>query len=184
MKLKGKRVWYLLGAGIFIIALVGIGIAYMGQVQAQNGLNEELRSAQAKLGMLTAQKLAQQKADLETRLTATAADIKSDKARLNVPIAIDDIYDEITSMARETGLEITAVSSPGEKTTQIEKLKMSALPVTISVKGQVTGINAFITKVLAGYPTGVVEKVDITVPDTPDIPTATIDITMNAYRGE
>jgi len=168
MKLS-KKVWLLLAGGIFVILAAGLGMAYSQQGDEQGRLNEELALARLRLENYPAQQLeltAQQK-KLESRLAMAKSQLENAKTSLSRSTESIEASGGLFEIAGDCHVEVTAISSPGPGTRELEGVTLAVLPLTVRIEGEVLNLIDFVSRWTWDYATGVVESVQISVPLPP-----------------
>lgn len=192
MKLS-RKAWIILLAGIFIVGLVSINMAYSEQDEEQSRLNQELSVAQARLAQYapeqdSAQELASQQEELESQLVLIETQLKSVKAGLTPSIQSIEVTDTLFKVAESCGVEITEIGSPGLNDEALEGLNCSMLMLTVKAEGSVLKLVNFILGLSDEFPTGVVEAVDINVPEVTEEetenPSANLELHIHTYEGD
>ena len=192
MKLS-RRAWIILLAGIFIIGLVSINTAYSKQDEERSRLNQELSVAQARLAQYapeqdSAQELASQQEELESQLVQIETQLKNVKANLSQSIQSIEVTDTLFKVAESCGVEITEIGSPGLNDEALEGLNCSMLMLTVKAEGSVLKLVNFILGLSDEFPTGVVEAVDINVPEVTEEetenPSANLELHIHTYEGD
>lgn len=166
MKISKTTVIFLL-IGIIVILAAGMGMAYTRYDREQSLLNEEIALAQLRLNKYPAQELASQKEDAQSRLAQAESQLSIAKASLHQSIESIEASNVIFDLAEECYVEVTEIQSPGIATHKIGEVELSFLPITVTIEGEVLNFNDFVYKWTQEYPTGVVESVEITVPEPP-----------------
>lgn len=192
MKLS-RRTWIILLAGIFIIGLVSINTAYSKQDEERSQLNQELSVAQARLAQYapeqdSAQELASQQEELESRLVLIETQLKSVKVGLAPSIQSIEVTNTLFKVAESCGVEITEIGSPGLNDEALEGLNYSMLILTVKAEGSVLKLVNFILGLSDEFPTGVVEAVEINVPEVTEEetepPSANLELHIHTYEGD
>lgn len=192
MKLS-RRTWIILLAGIFIIGLVSINTAYSKQDEERSQLNQELSVAQARLAQYapeqdSAQELASQQEELESRLVLIETQLKSVKVGLAPSIQSIEVTNTLFKVAESCGVEITEIGSPGLNDEALEGFNYSMLILTVKAEGSVLKLVNFILGLSDEFPTGVVEAVEINVPEVTEEetepPSANLELHIHTYEGD
>ena len=192
-----KTTWIFLAVGIFIIALASLGMVYSQQGKEQSQLDEELALAQLRLKKYPAQQLelASQQEELESRLAKAEAELRTAKTSLRQSTESIEASDALFELAEDCHVEVTEISSPGVANQTLDEISLSALPLTVTVEGDVLNLIDFIYQWTHEYPTGVVKSVEISVPEPAEeeeeeeaeieeqMPSATINMLIYTYEG-
>jgi len=196
MKLS-KTALLFLAIGIFVILAAILGMSYHRQGQEQSRLNEELSLVQLRFKKLPAQEqLSSQQGELESRLAKAESQLKSAKTSLYWFLQSIEASELFFELAEASQVEVTNISSPGLATETLEEVDLSGLSLTVTVAGDVPNLIDFIYKWTKEYPTGVVESVEIIVPEVTDEeaeeeeteteeekPSATVNLLIYTYEG-
>ncbi len=186
--------WIFLTIGIFGILVLSLNVAYAQQSQEQSQLNEELAQAQLRLKKYPAQQISSQKSELESRLAEAELQLKVTKVGLYWSTESIEASDALFELAEASYVEVTGISSPGLTTEELEGVTFSVLPLTVTIEGDVLNLIDFIYKWTHEYPTGVVQSVEITVPEVTEEeeeeteeaeeekPSATISLLLYSYE--
>jgi len=197
MKLS-KTALLFLAIGIFVILAAWLGMSYYQQGQEQSQLSEELSLVQLRLKKLpTQEQFSSQQGELESRLAKAESQLKSAKASLYWFLQSIEASDLFFELAEASQVEVTDISSPGLVTKTLEEVDLSGLSLTVTVEGDVPNLIDFIYKWTKEYPTGVVESVEIIVPEETDEeaeeeeieteeerPSATVNLLIYTYEGD
>ena len=158
-----KSLLLILGAGVFFVGLIGLGVAYLGQVQEQKQLSEQLASVEKQTaGISTENILYQQSADRD-RIAQFENQVTAAQAQLTVPLVVSDILQELLAVAANTGVGITDIGSSALTSTAIAGVPYQAMSVDFVVAGSASNIYSFVDRVSQTFRTGVLKtlKVDI-----------------------
>ena len=185
MKLT-KTSWLLLGIGIFIITLAGLGAVRYQQVNQQNQLNEELVLAEAKLNGSQLEQLSYQQGELEKQLSQAMAQLRTAKDMLSQPTVSIATSGTLFDTAKAYGVEVTELSSSGLVSEELEGVPCSVLSLTTRVEGDVSDLIGFITELNNDFMTGVVQSVEISIPETisEEKPSANIQLVIYTYQDD
>ena len=179
-----------LALGISVIAVFSLNMAYSQQSQEQSRLNAELAMAQLRLEKYPAQDISSQKEELESRLARAKSQLKDAKDSLYWSTQSIEASDALLALAEASNVEVTEISSAGMTTEVLEEITFSALTLTVTVEGEVLDLINFVHNWTKEYPTGMVQSVEITVPEPPEeeeeeeMPSATIDLRIYTYEGD
>lgn len=181
-----KTSWWILTIGVFIIAFAGLGVVCYHQVQQQNQLNEELTLAQLELKELELEQLSAQQTELEGQLNQATSQFEAIKAVFSQPIKSVAASSILFDIAEAYDLEITQMTSPGPASDTLEGITCSVISLTATVEGDVPNLVGFVTKLNGQLPTGVVQSITITVPETAsgEKASANIQLVIYTYQGD
>jgi len=182
----GKTTLLVITAGVFIIALAGVGMVYFQQVHEQNHLNEQLALAQSRLSGLRLEQLSSQQAELGKQLSQATSQFEAVKTILAQPIGSIAVSNILFDIAEAHGLEVTEITAPGLAIEGLEGITYSVIPLSATVEGDVPNLVNFVTKLNSHLATGVVKSITITIPETDSEEKASADIQLvvYTYRGD
>lgn len=192
MKLS-KKAWIFLAVGIFVIAVASLNMAATQQGQEQSRLDEELSLAQQRLKKLASQQPSIQPEELESQLAQVEAQLKTAKASLAQSIQSIEVTDTLFEVAETYGVEIIDIESPGVTSLTLEGLTCSALTLIVTAEGDVDNLINFVLELSEEFPTGVVESVEINVPEVSEEteeevetvkPSANLKLCIYTYEGD
>ncbi len=180
MKLR-KRPLLITIVGIFVIALISLGMLRSQQVSEQNQLNEQLtltqsRSSEIKLGQLSSRQV-----ELEGQLRQATSQFETVKTVLSQPVGSITATSTLFDIARANGLEVIGVTSPGLTSDSLEGITCSVLSLTVKVEGNVPNLVSFITGLNSYFTTGVVKSITITIPEKTSEEKASADIQLVVF---
>lgn len=185
MKLS-KTSWLLLTVGIFIITFASLGAVRYQQVNRQNQLNEELTLAEARLNEFRLEQLSYRKGELEEQLSQAISQFETAKAVLSQSTGSIATSSTLFDIAEAHGVEVTELSSSALVSEDLEGVPCSILSLTTRVEGDVSDLIGFITKLNSDLTTGVVQSVEINIPETTseEEPSANIQLVIYTYEGD
>jgi len=164
MKLS-KTAWIVLTVSIFAIAFASLNTAYSRQGQEQSRLNEELSLVQLRLTKYSPEELSSQQRELESQLARAESQLEATKASLSQSIQSIEATDTLFEVAEAYGVEIIEISSLGLTSKTLEGITCSVLTLTAKAEGDVPNLINFTLELSKNFPTGVVESVEISVPE-------------------
>ena len=187
-----KTTWIFLAVGTFVILCASLGMVYFQLGNEQSQLNEKLTLAQLRLKKYPAHQLAPQQEELEGRLAKAGLQLKVAKNSLYQSTQSIEASDALFDLAEDYQVEVTEIGSPGVTTEELEGVNLSFLPLTVTVEGDVLNLIDFIYKWTHEYSTGVVQTVEITVPELveeeeeteEEEPSAVINLLIYTYEGD
>jgi len=191
MKLS-KTSWLFLAVGIFAILGASLGLAYAQQVSEQSRLEQELSVAQLRFDKFSTEELPSRQEGLERRLAQINWGLKTAETRLSQPIESVEASDTLFVIAGHYGVEIIEVSSSAPTNGQLKGVTCRVLPLAVQVKGDVTSLIDFVINWAGEYSTGVVNSVEITIPqltgageqESEEEATANIRMLIYTYVGD
>jgi hypothetical protein len=171
--------------GIFIIAIIGLGVIRSQQVNQQNQLNEKLTATELKLNGFQIEQLSHQQEELEEQLNQTLAQSETARNILSQPTGSIATSSLMFDIAEANNVEITEINSSGLTSGELAGIACSSLPVTASVAGNVTDLVNFVARLNGDLENGVINSVEISVPEAADEEaSASIQLVIYAYQGE
>lgn len=183
MKLS-KTSWLLIALGVFIIALISLGALRSQQVRQQNQLGDKLALAALKLNDFQTEELSYQRQELERKLSQITSQSESARTTLSQPVDSITASTIIFDIAEASNVALTEIGSAGLTSNQLQGVPLSVLPFTLVARGDVAGLVSFITGLNSGFTTGVVNSVEISIPETAGgEASATIKMVIYAYQG-
>ncbi len=184
MKLS-KISWLILSAGVFIVVLAGLGLTRSQQLQEQTRLDEELVITETRLNNLQVTQLRQQQEELQEQLDENIIELAEAKDKLRWPIASVDVTDEFFSIAHYHGLEVMRLSTSTIKPEMLTVIGCSTISLTASVTGDLSDVINFIISLNNDFTTGIVESINISIPETSseNQPSANIQMIIYSYEG-
>jgi Tfp pilus assembly protein PilO len=171
-----KKVWIIVGIGVFAIALGFLLSTYLEQVEEKQQLSDRLAVAETRLPVLVAER-----EDLEDELTQAESSL--DKSLAEFPESIESIeYGEyIFEVADTCNVELASLSFPKPATKEVGPVTYSVVSLSLPVKGAVADIFEFI-QVLRTDPrfaSTAVKSVTLNVGEG----SATISVDICGYKG-
>ena len=190
--------WIFLTIGIFGILVLSLNVAYAQQSQEQSRLNEEVALVQKRLLKNPPQQISSQKSELESQLAKAELQLKVAKVGLFQSLESIEASDALFELAEASYVEVTEISSSGVSSELLEGVDFSILLLTVTIEGDVLNLVDFIYKWTHEYPTGVVQSVEITVPEVveeeeeteeaeeaeEEKPSAIINLLIYSYEGD
>ncbi len=164
MKL-GKASRLLLTIGIFAILFAGLGVTYPQQSEKQSQLIEQLSIAQLALEKYSPQQFSSQLRDLESQLAQAESQLEAAEAALHQPIESIEVTDTLFAAAQTSGVETIEISSLGVTSKELEGFTYSVLSLRVKLEGDVPNLTNFILKLSKEFPTGLVKRLEIVVPE-------------------
>ena len=180
MKL-GRKSWLSVAIGVFLIALVSLGMVYSQQSGVKKQLKEELTLANSRLGSIQIEQLTNQQGELEQKLEETIKQSETARETLSQPMNSIIISDILFSTAEANSVNITEVSSSGMTNEELSGVPCLALPLTASVEGDLANLVAFITQLNGDLATGFVSSLDMRITDPARNQKSSINIQVVIY---
>lgn len=165
MKIKLSRtVWVVLTIGVLLLLFLTLGIAYRGQLQEQDQLNNQIAAMRQKIAKYPIMELSTREADINKQLVDVEAQIGILKTNLTQSTDGIDAANRLYEMAETAGVELIEVRSSGLGPQNIEKMSFITQPLTLKVKGDAAHLIEFILSISKKFSTGVVKSVEIYSP--------------------
>ena len=190
-----KKTLLLMGAGVFAIVLVWLGMTSFQQVEEKDKLEKQLTTTQAQLQVIRLEPLSSQRAELEKQLTQTLPELQVAKDKLSQQVSSTAASAAIFDAAKTNGLVVTGMTSTSPANENVEGATLSAMSLTATVQGNASRVGSFIKTLNGTLKTSAVKSVQITVTDVTrsanvtqgitigDNATASIELVVYAYRG-
>ncbi|MFC2003460.1 hypothetical protein ACFLV4_05915 [Chloroflexota bacterium] len=154
----------LLLAGVLVIALAGLGMAYSQQTRQQSSLDQELAQAQLILTKSSPDELSTQKDGLEKKLVEATSQLETLKSALSTTVESIESSDSLFNIAENCDVEIVAIKSSAPTNEKLNGAGYSTISLTVKLEGDVFNIMRFIYNWTEECPTGVVKSVRVNVP--------------------
>ncbi len=164
MKLS-RTSWLLLTAGIIVVAFTSLGVARYQQYGEESRLADELIVAETRLEKFDLKELSAQQKDLEVRLNEANTQLNTAKGALRQSLDSIEITDTLFQIATASDVVITGVSQPGISSGKLGNVNCSAARLSIFAQGDVLHLIDFVIRLNTDFPTGIVESVEIAMPD-------------------
>jgi len=172
MKLKVSRTALLiLAAGVLVVTLASMGMAYSGYQGTQSQLKQELAAAELRLANLPPAGLFSQIADLQNQITNLKSEVSTSESRLTQTEALHNrkTADTIYDIAQSLNVNILEFKLQDPTIQKIEKVDFLAMPLSMKVEGDRQDIIDFVIRVNQQFPTSQVGSVNLAVPRPQDL---------------
>ncbi len=180
-----KTAWLLLSAGVFIVALGWLGLAFSRQNQAQAALDQELDLSQMRYDKLATADLQAEYDALLAQLETEQARLTDAEAKLHQDIESASITDTFFLIAADCGVRVIGVT-----TTPFTRQALADVEgFTTTLSGLVTGdldeLIDFIISLNEGYPTGYVASARVVLPEPDEDaePSVSVELVLYSYEG-
>ena len=183
MKL-GKKSWLFIGLGLFLIAFVGLWLAYSQQADMKSQLKEELAQAKARLSSIQIEQLTDEQGELEQQLEASMRQSESARETLSQPMNSIIISDILFSTAEANSVNITTISSSGASRVDLNGVPCRALSLTVNIEGEVADLIDFITELNGDFAITNVKTVSMEIPYPAGARKSTANIQIGVYTHE
>ncbi len=185
MKFSKASLMVLVG-GIFLVAFVSLGAAYLQKNSQRAKASAELSSTEQRLSNMKLKMLYGQKQDLQVQLKQIGSQITEATANLTQPIDSIDITDALFKIAKSASVNITSITSTGIGSDDLSGVPANLNQPAIAAEGEMSKLIDFITRLNNDFTTGVVTSYDISLSDnaTPQISKASIRLAIYTHQGE
>jgi len=193
MKLRirlSRTSWVLLAVGIFVILVSSLGAAYGVQQNEKTRLDEELSLAQLRLAKYSPDELSAQQEELESQLVQIESEVTANKAYLSPSIENIEVIEALfVALAEATSVEVVEINSSSLTSKEVEEATFSALPLNVTIEGDVPNLLSFVRELSQEFPTNVVESIKMNIPEVIEgeeieEPTAIIQLLIYTYQGD
>ena len=179
-----KKSWLLISVGVFTILFAGLWTVHSQQTNEQNQLEDKLNTAELKLDGFQTEQLSRRLKELEGQLEQTLSQSEAAREILSQPIGSLAISSVMFNIAETCNVEVTEIGSPGLAIEELDGLACNVLPFTATVEGDVTDLVSFITKLNDGLENGIINSVEISIPETNgEKASANFQMVVYAYQG-
>jgi len=177
-----KASWMILGAGVFIIALTGLGVARYGQVQEQKKLTSELALSTTRLNKLGVNTAQPQIDELKEDVKDVQKRIGEIKARLLQSVISVDVTDKFYEIAGFYKVSVTGIGTSAMSAQPFEDISCDVISLSASVSGTMEDIVDFIKGLNDNFSTGFIRSAQLDVSD-PLASVVSVQMTVYSYRG-
>ncbi len=186
IKHLNKRLTVLLASGVFLLGLAGFGAAYIGQVQEQNRLSDEIKEVQAQTQALTTKNIESQQSALNISMLKYKTDIDNLQKQLNTSLVVSDIFQNILSIGTTSGVRVSSISSGTPSAVTIAGVRYETISLDFSVTGKEQDVYSFIDATSNNCTTSVLKTIGIQVTNagTPGETEAKFNLSIYSFRGE
>ena len=179
-----KKGWLLISVGVFTILFAGLWTVHSQQANEHKQLADKLNTADLKLDGFQTEQLFQRRNELEEQLKQTLLQSEAAREILSQPIESLAISSVMFNIAETCNVEIIEIGSPGPAGEELGGLACNVLPLTATVEGDVTDLVSFITKLNDGLENGIINSVEISIPETTEEKaSANFQMVVYAYQG-
>jgi len=177
-----RKIWVFLVIGISVCALAGLGVVRLQQIQQKNQLNDELIILEQDINEYQLEQLS----DQQQRHDDTSSQSEVEELTLTQPPGSIATSDILFSTAAACGVQVIENSSSGTDNGDLEGATCYVLDISTTVGGNLTNLINFITKLNRELTNGIVDSIDINIPEATDggIPTANLQMTVYTYQGD
>ena len=181
-----KVAWIILGAGVFVVALVGLGVTMSQQMKEKTTLEEDLGVSEMRMEKLELTNLFQELELITEQVDEAVTELAEAKTRLDQTVNSADVVEEFFDIAQYSSITIMDISSTPISGDFIIGVGLSTTSIKASVIGQLDDIVSFVINLNNGLTTGYIDSVRITIPEATSevLPQANIQITVYSYEEE
>jgi len=186
-RLKLSKIgWIILGAGVFVVVLVGLGVTRSQQMKEQTGLEEELSISETRMEKLELTQLHQELELLTEQVDEAETELAEAKTRLDQTVISADVVEEVFDIAQYSNIIIMDISSTPISDDAVEDVELFTTAISASVTGELDDLIDFVTNLNNGLSTGHISSVQISIPESDVLdevlPSASIQITVYSYE--
>jgi len=176
-----RKIWVFLVIGISVCALAGLGVVRLQQIQEKNQLNDELIILEQNLKEYQLEQLS----DQQQRSDDTSSQSEAEELILTQPPGSIATSDILFSTADACGVQVIENSSSGAGNGNLEGVTCYVLDMSTTVGGNLSNLINFITMLNRDLTNGIVNTIDINIPEATDggIPTVNLQMTVYTYQG-
>ncbi len=176
-----RKVWLILGAVIFVIALVSLVRIYTQQVKEQDQLRTSLAAQQALLHQLTIQE-----SDQQNKLNAAESLLEASRVKFPESVESIEYGEDLFNIADDCNVELTQLSPSMPTARTAGAVTYSVFSFSMVVQGDVNNILDFINALRTGDGfrqawSAEVNSVSIDFGDTGAV--AAISVDIYSYKG-
>lgn len=159
-----RKAYTVLLVGVFMVIAGGLGVAYGEQSNRQDKLNSELLLAQLRLDTYESNGFDTQLQTLEDQKLQIEADIDSFVVSLTQSIDDVNVIEALfVKLANVSDIEIIEIKSSSVIEQVLDSMDFIALPLVVTIRGNLADIIDFIKSTGQQFPTSVIESVRISM---------------------
>lgn len=180
-----KTSWLILAAGVFIVALAGLGVTRSQQLKEQTHLDEELSLSTMRVDSIQVADLRPQLEELQQRIEESEAQLIEAKDRLRQTVVSADVTDKFFVIAEYCGVKIMNLATTKNSIKAVKGVSCTTISITTTVEGEVSSIIDFIISLNDGFTTGNVQSAQISIPEDSanNEPSASVQMVVYSYEG-
>ena len=181
-----KVAWIILGAGVFVVVLVGLGVTRSQQMNEQTILEEDLGISEMRMEKLQLKQLFQELELLTELVDEAETELAEAKTRLDQTVNSADVVEEFFDIAQYSDVTVMAINSTPISEDLAKGVELSATSMSASITGELDDIVSFVINLNNGLTTGYIESVHITIPEaiSEELSEADILIAVYSYEGK
>lgn len=179
-----KTSWLILAAGVFIVILAGLGLTRSQQLSEQTQLDEALAVTMSRLDLLEVTQLELEDAELQQRLEETKIEFAEVKDRLRQTVISVDVTDELFRIAEYSNVEIMSMMTSAQSNGKLGPVACLTTSIHANVSGSTDDLINFVINLNSGFTMGIVNSVNINIPEDTQSDNSTAAISMSVYSYE
>jgi len=145
MKLRSKKVWIIVGIGIFAIVLGSLYTLYFREVGEREQLSDRLSAAEALLPGLTAAS-----EELENRLAQATSLLNKNQAEFPESVESIEYGEDLFEIADDSNLDLIELRPSKPTNKKVGTVTYSVSSFTVAVSGDIDDILDFIYAIRTG----------------------------------
>lgn len=145
MKLRSKKIWIIIGIGIFAIVLGSLYTLYFREVGEREQLSESLSVAEARLPGLTVAR-----EELEDRLAQATSLLNKNQAEFPESVESIEYGEDLFEIADDCNADITSLTASTPTNQKVGTVTYSVSSFTVVVSGDIDDILDFIYAIRTG----------------------------------
>jgi len=171
----GKKVWIILGIGVFVVVAAILANTYVGQLAERDDLTARLSVAQRRLADATAEK-----GELEEDLAAAESRLARSQGKYPESLHSIEYGEHVFDIVRQSRVSIPSLSFPTPSNATEGPVTYRVVGLSLSVSGGLSNVFDFIEVVRTDprFATTRVNSINLNVRDG----SAGISVTIYAYR--
>jgi len=179
-----KVAWIILGAGVFVVVLVGLGVTMSQQMKEQTILEEDLDISEMRMEKLELSNLFQELESLMELVDEAENELADAKTRLDQTVNSADVVEEFFDIAQYSNITVMDISSTPISDDSIIGVDLSTTFINALITGELDGIVSFVINLNNGLTTGYIDSVNINIPEAFSEELSTADIQISVYSYE
>ncbi len=186
LKNINKRLTFILASGVFILAGAGIAAAYLGQVQEQKRLLQDINTTNAQTQSLSTKNIESQRSTLDVNKLKYETDITVMQGQLTTPLVVSDIFEKIDAIAANSSVRISSISSGNPSTATLSNVQFDCISLDFSAVGSEQALYSFVDSISRTFTTAALKTINLQISGegTKRIADARLNLTIYSYRGE
>jgi hypothetical protein len=156
-----KATWMILGAGVFIIVLIGLGVARYGQVQEQEKVSGDLAVNTVRLNKLQVITALPQTNEIEEEIKDVQSQTEDIKARLIQSIISVDVADKFYEIAGFYSVNVTSMGTSAMSEQPFADIPCDVISLSASVSGTMEDVIDFVKGLNDNYTTGFIRSAQL-----------------------